>query len=190
MDERKKEEVLKKSVDHILDTIKDSLNTADFKKVSLAVDLISTSNNIFVYGSGRSGLVGRTFAMRLMQLGLNSYFIGETTTPAVKEEDCVILVSKTGETQTAIQTARIVSERVPDADIIILSASPDSSLVEYGDLNLIIDLQDGMEDNVLAPLGTVFEDTAMIFLDGIVAVLMQHLDEDVEDLKDRHPILV
>ncbi len=190
MNDIEKERLLEDSVDHILRTIKDSLRTPDFEKISKAVELILSSNNVFVYGSGRSGLVSRTFAMRLMQLGLNSYFIGETTTPAVKGGDCLFLVSKTGETQTAIQTARIVDERVPDADIIVLSASPESTLVEFGDVNIVIDIQNGHEDNRLAPLGTVFEDSAMIFLDGLIAVLMEELGEDVEDLKDRHPILV
>ncbi|MEF8873261.1 MAG: SIS domain-containing protein [Candidatus Thermoplasmatota archaeon] len=190
MNDRKKERILEESVDYILDTIKDSIESPDFRKISVAVDLILSSDNVFIYGSGRSGLVGKTFAMRLMQLGLNSHFIGETTTPAVKSEDCILLVSKTGETQTAIQTARIVNERVPDADIIVLSASPESTLIEFGDVNIIIDIQNGSEDNSLAPLGTVFEDTAIIFLDGIVAVLMEELGEDVEELKKRHPILV
>ncbi len=190
MNDSRKENILEESIDHILSSIKDSLEELDRHKINEAVELISSSDNVFVYGSGRSGLVGRTFAMRLMQIGLNSYFIGETNTPAVKDGDCLFLVSKTGETQTAIQSARIVRERVPGAKIIVLSASPDSSLVEYGDLNMIIDIANGDEKNPLAPLGTVFEDTAMIFLDGLVAVLMEELGEDVEDMKDRHPILV
>ncbi len=190
MNDTEKNEILKKSMEYILDTIRTSLKNPDFDKINLAVELISSSNNVFVYGSGRSGLVGKTFAMRLMQLGLNSHFVGETTTPAVKGGDCVILVSKTGETQTAIQTARIVDERVPGADIIVVSASPESTLVEFGDIKVIIDIENGEEDNRYAPLGTVFEDTAMIFLDGIVAVLMEELGEEVEDMKDRHPILI
>ncbi len=190
MNDDKKKETLKKSIDYIIDTIKASLENPDYDNINVAVELISSSNNVFVYGSGRSGLVGKTFAMRLMQLGLNSHFVGETTTPAVKGGDCVILVSKTGETQTAIQTARIVDERVPGADIIVISASPDSTLVEFGDINVIIDIENGEEDNRYAPLGTVFEDTAMIFLDGLIAVLMEELGEEVADLKDRHPILI
>lgn len=38
---------------------------------------------IFVIGEGRSGLMARAFAMRLMHLGAVSYVIGETITPAI-----------------------------------------------------------------------------------------------------------
>ncbi len=100
MNDSRKENILEESIDHILSSIKDSLEELDRHKINEAVELISSSDNVFVYGSGRSGLVGRTFAMRLMQIGLNSYFIGETNTPAVKDGDCLFLVSKTGETQT------------------------------------------------------------------------------------------
>lgn len=181
---------LKKSITYILESIENSLGDLDFDNIDKAVDIITSSERVFVYGSGRSGLVGRTFAMRLMQLGVDSFFIGETITPAVQKEDCVLLVSKTGETQTAIQAASIVKNRVQGAEIIVLTASPDSELATFGHINIILDIVENEEDQKLAPLGTVFEDTAMIFLDGLVALLMEELDEEVEDMRYRHPILV
>jgi len=36
-------------------------------------------------GVGRSGLIGRAFAMRLMHLGFEVYVLGETITPAVEK---------------------------------------------------------------------------------------------------------
>ena len=35
---------------------------------------------IFVVGQGRSGFVGRAFALRLLNMGLTVYFLGETIT--------------------------------------------------------------------------------------------------------------
>ncbi|MBS3816114.1 MAG: SIS domain-containing protein [Candidatus Thermoplasmatota archaeon] len=190
MNKKTENKILKESIDCILDTIDDSLEDLELDKINRAVDILTSSDHVFIYGSGRSGLVGRTFAMRLMQLGLNSFFIGETITPAVQDGDCVFLVSKTGETQTAIQAARIVENRVPKAEIIVVTASPDSTLAEFGDINIILDIKDKEEDQKLAPLGTIFEDSAMIFLDGLVSVLMEDLDEEVDDMKYRHPILI
>jgi len=180
---------LEESVNHIVDSIESSVEDLDFDNVKEAVNLINDCENVFVYGSGRSGLVGRTFAMRLMQLGLNSFFIGETITPAVKDNDCVFFVSKTGETQTAIQAAGIVSERV-EADIIVLTASPRSTLANYADVIITLNVTESEEDTYLAPLGTVFEDSAMIFLDGFVAVLMDQIGEDEDGMRYRHPILI
>ncbi|MGB9831425.1 MAG: 6-phospho-3-hexuloisomerase, partial [Fervidicoccus fontis] len=38
----------------------------------------------------------------------------------------------------------------------------------------------------LAPLGTLFEDTALVVLDGIVVGLMYRLGKKEEDLKQKH----
>ena len=44
---------------------------------------LTTVNRVFVAGAGRSGLVLRMAAMRLMHLGLTVHIAGDTTTPAV-----------------------------------------------------------------------------------------------------------
>ena len=36
-------------------------------------------------GAGRSGLVAKAFAMRLMHLGLEAFVVGETITPALNK---------------------------------------------------------------------------------------------------------
>ena len=182
---------LVESAEYILGSIEHSFDNLNCESIEKSVELLTSANNVFVYGSGRSGLVGRTFAMRLMQLGIESFFIGETITPAVKPGDCVFFVSKTGETQTAIQAAEIVDNRVENSDIIVLTASPESPLAELGDVVISLKSTYNSEKNrKLAPLGTVFEDTAMIFLDGLIAVLMEELGEFEEDMRDRHPILI
>ncbi|MBS3781091.1 MAG: SIS domain-containing protein [Candidatus Thermoplasmatota archaeon] len=178
------------SVEHILDSIEYSFENLNCESIEETVEILTASNNIFVYGSGRSGLVGRTFAMRLMQLGLDSFFIGETITPAVKPGNCVFFVSKTGETQTAIQAAEIVKSRVNESNIIVLTASPESTLAGLGDVVIFLEGFGSEKNKKLAPLGTLFEDTAMIFLDGLIAVLMDELGEYEEDMKVRHPILI
>ncbi|AVH54882.1 MULTISPECIES: hypothetical protein [Streptomyces] len=53
---------------------------------SLAMTL-RNAERIFVTGEGRSGLMAKAFAMRLMHLGLPVHVIGETTTPAVAQGD-------------------------------------------------------------------------------------------------------
>lgn len=177
------------AIDFICEGVNGSLTDFEIEKVQESVDLLKEAKQIFVYGAGRSGLVGRTFAMRLMQLGLRAFFIGETITPAVNDDDCVFFVSRTGETQTAIQAAEIVSDLVK-AKIIVLTASPDSTLAGYGDITLVIDIEEDKDKPMLAPLGTIFEDSAMIFLDAFIAVMIDELGETEEEMKVRHPILV
>ncbi len=177
------------SVEHIGKAIERALKGYPLEDISKTVEDMQRAEKIFVYGAGRSGLVGRMFAMRLMQIGLRAFFIGETITPAVNDKDCVIFVSKTGETQTAIQAAEIVQNKVK-ARIIVLTASPDSTLADYGDIVMVIHTERTEKDATLAPLGTVFEDASIIFLDALCSVLMHELGENEENMKIRHPILV
>jgi 6-phospho-3-hexuloisomerase len=59
---------------------------------------LQESKRIFVFGEGRSGLVMRCFAMRLMQLGFTVHVVGEATTPAITASDALIACSGSGET--------------------------------------------------------------------------------------------
>ncbi|RJS82147.1 SIS domain-containing protein, partial [Candidatus Bathyarchaeota archaeon] len=53
------------------------------KEVERLIELLLTAKDkkIFIVGMGRSGFVARAFALRLMNLGFNVYFLGETITP-------------------------------------------------------------------------------------------------------------
>lgn len=178
------------SVEHICDSVKRSLALYPLERIDDTLELVKEAQRIFVYGAGRSGLVGRMFAMRLMQIDLRAFFIGETVTPAINKEDCVIFISKTGETQTAIQAARIVKERVTGAKIIVLTASPKSRLASYGDVVMEIHTELTEKDSTLAPLGTIFENAALVFWDAFCSLLMEKLGETEDDMKTRHPILI
>lgn len=63
------------------------------------IEEIRNSDRIFVVGTGRSELVGKAFAMRLMHLGFNVHVVGEVTTPAIRDKDCLIAISGSGETK-------------------------------------------------------------------------------------------
>ncbi|MFW6038672.1 MAG: SIS domain-containing protein [Candidatus Saliniplasma sp.] len=182
-------EVFIESIDYILKSISKSLDSVSDLDLKKASEIIINSEQVFVYGAGRSGLVGRTFAMRLMQIGFTAFFIGETITPSVNSNDCAIFISKTGETQTAIQAAKIIKDRV-GAETILLTASPESTLAGYSDEIITLDIVRTDKDKTLAPLGTIFENSAMIFLDAFIAELMDKIGETEEGMEIRHPILV
>ncbi len=177
------------SIQHICTSMDKTLKSSNKSDVRKTARTIIDAPQIFVYGAGRSGLVGRTFAMRLMQLGQRAFFIGETITPAVKDGDCVVFVSKTGETQTAIQAAKIVTERVK-GNVIVITSSPESTLASYAEVLMVLDVPSSKKDAVLAPLGTIFENSAMVFLDALIALIMDETNESEENMRERHPILV
>jgi len=152
---------------------------------------------ILVMGAGRSGLVGRAFAMRLMHLGFNAYVLGDTIVPPVKEGDVVIAISGSGRTQLIVTAAE--AARTVKAKVIAITSFPDSPLASIADIVVEIPGRtkvSRMEDyfarqilgihEPLAPLGTLFEDTAMVFLDALIVELMHRLEKSEEDLRNAH----
>ena len=149
------------------------------------VDGISRARTIFVFGVGRSGLIAQTFAVRLVQLELKVYFIGDMTTPLIAADDLVILVSNSGDTMSVVKTAEIA--RRIGTPVISITSSRDNDLAHTSDMTIVIKAD---HDGCTAPLGTVFEDASLLFLDSIVPSLMEKLGATEEDMRSRHAIWV
>ncbi|UCD45542.1 MAG: SIS domain-containing protein [Candidatus Bathyarchaeota archaeon] len=161
------------------------------------VVLDAMDNKILLLGTGRSGFVGRAFALRLMHLGFNVYVSGETITPALTPDDLVLAISGSGTTTTVVAQAEVA--RSVGSKITAVTSHPDSPLAELSDDIVVvkgrtkIDQEfdyDGRQiageyDN--APLGTMFELSVMVFLDSVIAELMQKLGIHEIDLRRRHP---
>ena len=72
--------VFTKSIEYIHRKIKDILESVSQEDIKTVKSLFLSSNRIFVYGAGRSGLVAKAFAIRLVHLGFQTFVIGETIT--------------------------------------------------------------------------------------------------------------
>jgi len=173
---------------YINEQIASMLKQTDEQEVSKVVDMIASAKKIFVYGVGRSGLVARAFAMRLVQLGLDVFFVGETITPIVEGGDMVLIVSNTGATMSAIQTANIA--RRVGAAVLTITGNLTSKLAHASNVVICIPDQRNQKTAKFAPLGTLFEDATLVFLDGIVAMVMEKLGESEATMRGRHGIMV
>ena len=67
----------------ILDELRQALAALDNESVERLIAAILKARRIFVAGAGRSGLIMRSFAMRLIHLGFDVSVVGETVTPAM-----------------------------------------------------------------------------------------------------------
>lgn len=173
---------------YIADKVSEALREEDEERVQEALARLAAAPKIFVYGVGRSGLVGKAFAMRMVQLGLRVFFIGETITPIVEPKDVVFIVSQTGETMSAIQTANIA--RRVGAYVISITAQPRSKLAHASSLLLPLETRRDRDTPRYAPLGTLFENVAFLFLDGLISLLMEKLGQGEEEMRNRHAIMV
>jgi 6-phospho-3-hexuloisomerase len=179
-----------------------AIKRLDVKMISKMVDMLvdfyqNKQGRILVMGAGRSGLVGRAFAMRLLHLGYNAYVLGETIVPAIREGDIVIAISGSGKTKLIVTAAEAAKEA--KARLVAVTSYPDSPLGRLADLVIEVPGRTKYSNETdyfarqilgmtepLAPLGTLFEDTTMIVLDGIVAELMIRLKKTEEDLRLVH----
>lgn len=192
--------ILNEAIQEIIDNILSVSGKLDPKNIEEMSRLLRSSKNVFVMGLGRSGLVARAFAMRLMHLGISVYVVGETTTPALSPEDCLLAISGSGETFSIISAAEIAHKR--GTKIIAVTSYVDSTLGEMADLivhikgrtkidsekNYIIRQINGKHQS-LSPMGTLFEVTSLIFLDGLIAQLMVEMGKTEEDMKARHTLI-
>ncbi len=167
------------------------------KLVSMLIEAYRRGSKVFVVGVGRSGLVGKAFAMRLVHLGFRAYVLGETITPSVEPGDIVVAISGSG-TTTVTVTAADAAKKV-GAYVVAITSYKDSPLARIADLVVFIPgrtkttrINDYFARQILgiheplSPLGTLFEITTLIFLDALIAELMKRLGKTEEDLRKVH----
>jgi 6-phospho 3-hexuloisomerase len=200
---QKPEEYARSAMKAIAANVQMIADEIDYVEVnSLISDLESAQQNkkrVFVMGAGRSGLVAKAFAMRLMHLGLNVYVVGETVTPAVETDDLLIVISGSGETKSINEMGALAKAK--GTRLASVTSNKDSTLGTISDTAVIVKGRtkvsgmDFMERQVIgshisfAPLGTMFEISTMIFLDGVIAALMEVTKKSDDDLKKKHATL-
>jgi 6-phospho-3-hexuloisomerase len=188
-----------RSMNLIADHIKKLATKLDTKSVTLLVNAIMGSKKIFLMGAGRSGLAAKAFAMRLMHMGFNVYVVGETTTPAVQLDDLVIAVSGSGETPS-IASLGAITKKI-GSKLACITSNKDSTIGGISDIVVVVPgrpkedviLEDYHERRMvgypqLAPLGTIFEISALVFLDAVISELMVRTGADEAELKKRHTV--
>ena len=188
-------EYIKKTAENITKHALEVIDRIDEEQVDKMIQEISKSKSVFIVGSGRSELIGMAFAMRLMHLGFAVYVIGDVTTPAINSDDCLIAISGSGETRTVTIAAETAAES--GASVIGITTNSSSTLGKYLDVAVNIEskskepwkhypshvLKGNYDD--LTPMGTLFEDSTHLFLDGLIAEFMARLGKKEIDLKKK-----
>ena len=182
------EKVFKDSIEYIQLKLKDILSKVSEKDIITIKKLFLTTKRVFLYGAGRSGLVAKAFAIRLVHLGFQTFVIGETITAPVQKGDLVIIISGSGETIPAVMTAEIAHNI--GAYVISITGKRDSDIAKFANITLYIKSTcNDVKRKKYAPLGTLFEASVWILLDGITADLLDHKKETEEDMRNRHATL-
>lgn len=149
---------------------------------------IMAAKRVFVAGMGRSGLISRAFAMRLMHLGLQAYAVGESTTPSIQEHDLLIILSGSGNTSSMVGMAqKAISMK---AAVALITTNREGKLAFMTNTMIWIPgvskETSGDQKQSVQMVGSMFEQLAWISCDAMVCTMMKESGQDSADLMKRH----
>ncbi|MEQ7167548.1 6-phospho-3-hexuloisomerase [Enterococcus avium] len=153
----------------------ETLKKIDQEQIDQLVTSIKQAKRIFISGAGRSLLMLKGLAMRLMHLGYEVYVVGEVTTPAFLSEDLLIVASASGETTSLINT--VTKARKIGGNIISLTVFPESTLAKLSASIIRIPaytdkLPESKENQKeILPGGSMFEEAVLLLSDSLIVEL-------------------
>ena len=142
--------------------------------------MLPRARRTFVTGAGRSGLVARSFGMRLMHAGLPAFVPGETVTPAADAGDLIVAISCTGETGYTSYLAE--RAHALGADVAVVTSEEQSTLARLADQVIIVP---AVADDIVIR-AAVFEHATSLCLDAVFNVLADKLKLDLDEFRKRH----
>jgi 6-phospho-3-hexuloisomerase len=156
------------------------------------LDLFSKDNSrIICIGAGRVGLAMRGFTMRLGHLGLNAYFLGDSTVPKTGPGDLLLVGSGSGSTPSILSIVKIAKDK--GLKIGLVTATTNSPMGEIATAKVVLKTPSKNSVNdpqpSAQPMTTLFEQTLSIFLDAAVLDLMVKFHETSDTMSRRHNVI-
>lgn len=160
------------------------------EQIEKFADAIIDAKRIFVAGAGRSGFAARGFANRLLHLGFQVAFVGEPTTPPIKEGDLLVIGSGSGTTSGLVVMAEKAKKQ--GADIVTVTINPENTIGSMakvyiklpGTTRLLGEKQN--KEGSIHPVGSMFEQLSWLTYDSVIMTLKARTGQSNEDLIARH----
>ena len=176
----------KEAAEAIINEVSSVISETDPAQATAFIDLVAGAQRVFVFGEGRSGLVARAFAMRLMQMGLEAHVVGETTTPSMRPGDVLVAVSGSGETASTVLFAE--NAKKAQGRVAAVLADRHTKLGGIADILMVIPgrARTGVGMDSMQMPGSLFEQAAFMFFDAAVTTLVQKRGESYPGMSKRH----
>lgn len=175
-------------LDTVLGEIEGVAAKTDREQIAALVERLLAAPRVFVAGEGRSGLMGKAFAMRLMHLGLTVYAMGETITPAVGQGDLVVGISGSGTTAGTVRTAESAS--AAGAAVCAVTTDPASPLAAAAETVLVLPAATKYrrpdEAPTIQPLSSLFDQMTHVALDVVCLEVARRREVDNEKARRSH----
>ncbi|MDI3542786.1 MAG: 6-phospho-3-hexuloisomerase [Candidatus Atribacteria bacterium] len=166
------------------------LTTLDAEKVKRLIAHVEKDwpeKRLFFWARGRSFLVLRGFAMRLMHMGYEVHIVGEVDCPAIGEGDILIVASGSGGTSSVLLL--VDKARQFGAQIVAITGRPNSPLQEKTDEVVEFNPEKAGDSVQLYSNGggTRFEHSLMLFLDSVIlSLVFSRREEAYQEMLKRH----
>lgn len=171
----------------IISDVTQVLEQLDAREYDCLVEHLTAAQRVFVAGAGRSLLMLKAVAMRLMHIGKTVYVVGETTTPAAQAGDILLLGTGSGETATLKAIAS--KAKAAQMTIIVLTTDPASTLAGVADMLLVIPASvNHLSPNGASwqPGGNSFEQSLLLVGDGLVMDVAKRMGVEMAGKLTRH----
>ncbi len=168
----------------VINKINSILSATEDSHAARLTRMLDRASRIFVSGAGRSGLICKFFAMRLMHSGYDVSVVGEIVTPSIKRGDLLIIISGSGETEQLVAFTK--KARDVGADILLITAKEKSTIGDMADgvFQMGAPEQYGKVEGM--PMGTVFELSTLFFLEALVSHIIHEKGIAEEEMRSRH----
>lgn len=175
-------------LDTVLREIEGVAAKTDREQIAAVVERLLAAPRVFVAGEGRSGLMGKAFAMRLMHLGLTVYAMGETITPSVGPGDLVVALSGSGTTAGTVRVAESAS--AAGAAVCAVTTDPSSPLAAAADAVLVLPAATKYrrpdEAPTIQPLSSLFDQMTHVALDVVCLEVARRRKVDNDAARRSH----
>ncbi|WP_424991494.1 6-phospho-3-hexuloisomerase [Paenarthrobacter nitroguajacolicus] len=159
----------------------------DPQELATLVAYVGSAERIFVAGAGRSGLVLRMAAMRLMHLGLAVHVAGETTTPAIASGDLLLVASGSGTTSGIVKDAETAAG--VGARIAAVTTNPSSPLAKLAHVVVMVPAAQKTDHGSTVTRqysGSLFEQALFLATEAVFQALWQSTGQPADQLWLRH----
>jgi 6-phospho-3-hexuloisomerase len=177
-----------KVIPTILKEVETVLSQVEQEQLREIAIRLKTAKRIFVVGEGRSGLMAKSFAMRLMHLGATVYVVGETITPSIGESDILVAVSGSGTTKNVVWTSEKTT--TIGCPVLAVTTSPESPLTAVAEQILHIPAATKYrrenELKTIQPLGSLFDQCVHILFDTICLLFSELNQVDHQQAFNQH----
>ena len=173
---------------NIVNELSSLVDLLDEKQADELYKQIVSAKAIYLAAAGRSKLMLQAFGMRLMHIGFNVHVVGDVTTPAITDQDLLLIASGSGETASLVSMAN--KAKKVGTKLALVSTKNSSSIASLADCVVVIPTStpkvEGSKPLSIQPGASLFEQTLLIYFDSFILTYMSDNNIDLSTVMVKH----